>query len=453
MNWLKKIYARLLPSSKFQVATETFKIQKLHQTLLQEISALEQKEEKHYQDTVNQFHIISDVLDEIKHLCIHLDSYLEKRKDSLNNVESDASCKADRDLGGLITTLLTASNNIDSIMKKIDFATQKSTDLDKKMNTLMDSVNEIDHIYQYNNNYERKINDSFNEYYDAPNYREQFLRLIEGLDSESIDELVKILQRQHLIRDTRDQKLDLYSFEEQKLIKDMKRKLNKEIYRIDDGMYCFKHWFLPINHFEASVFIYQHGIDCIKNINDLRNKDILDVGGFIGDSILILKPLTSKRVISFEAVLSNFELMKKTVAMNHLDNVILEHAALGDSTTTTQISVSGSESSFHTNGIVKVDCLEEVCMFTLDDYMKDKDYDIGLIKVDIEGAEQSFLCGAYATIKKFRPVLLISIYNNADDFFNIKPLIDNWNLGYKFKIHKPTDNTISKEVLLIAEVI
>lgn len=33
----------------------------------------------------------------------------------------------------------------------------------------------------------------------------------------------------------------------------------------------------------------------------------------------------------------------------------------------------------------------------------------------------------------------------------IKPIIESWNLDYKFKIFKPLDYTVSREVVLIAE--
>lgn len=223
-------------------------------------------------------------------------------------------------------------------------------------------------------------------------------------------------------------------------------------FKVADDMYCLNQYFLPVKHFEASVFFYKHGIDCIENIDTLKNKDILDVGGFIGDSILILKPLTEKRVFSFEALEEHYELIKKTVAMNQLDNVILERMALGDENREIEIEVAGSSSSIKPNEAVEVKGSEKVMMRTLDSYVEEHPMDIGLIKVDVEGAEQQFMKGARKTIEKYRPVLLMSIYHNADDFFHIKPIIESWNLGYKFKIHKPVDFSISREVLLIAEV-
>ena len=69
-----------------------------------------------------------------------------------------------------------------------------------------------------------------------------------------------------------------------------------------------------------------------------------------------------------------------------------------------------------------------------------------------EGAEQEFLRGAINTIKKYKPILLISIYHSIDDFLDIKPMIESWDLGYHFEIVKPVDGSIMFETMLIAEV-
>ena len=87
-----------------------------------------------------------------------------------------------------------------------------------------------------------------------------------------------------------------------------------------------------------------------------------------------------------------------------------------------------------------------------DDYVKENNIKIGLIKTDVEGFEQNLLMGAIETIKRDKPVLSISIYHTFDDFFNIKPWIENLNLGYKFKIIKPDVEDICCDVTLIAEV-
>jgi len=41
---------------------------------------------------------------------------------------------------------------------------------------------------------------------------------------------------------------------------------------------------------------------------------------------------------------------------------------------------------------------------------------------------------------------------NWHDFFELKPIIESWNLGYRFDIYKPTDEGVRVDTLLIAEV-
>lgn len=339
------------------------------------------------------------------------------------------------------------------IEKKLDGLKQSISQTDKKFAEIRALLNQIGHRYFYNNDYEREAIASFYEMYERDDFKDVFLRLISGLEEDDIAKISLILHRQRLAKESVGE-VDFFTPEEQEQILAVKRYLSNQIFRVAEDMYCYRHYLLPVRHFESSVFYYKHGIDCICNLPAIRNKDILDVGGFIGDSILVLKPLTDKCVVSFEAVSQNYELMKRTVEMNQLENVVLEKMALGSKRCEVTIEVAGSSSSLEPNTVVKVTGEEKVQMDTLDSYMENsgRELDVGLIKVDIEGAEQDFMAGAKKTIEKFRPVLLMSIYHNADDFFNIKPIIEEWNLGYRFRIHKPVDFSVSREVLLIAEV-
>lgn len=89
----------------------------------------------------------------------------------------------------------------------------------------------------------------------------------------------------------------------------------------------------------------------------------------------------------------------------------------------------------------------------MDKYIEKNNIKVGLIKVDIEGFEQNFLKGAKKTIKSQRPILFISIYHNYDDFYNIKPMIESWNLGCKFSLFQGVQNSgkIEVETLLVCE--
>ena len=60
---------------------------------------------------------------------------------------------------------------------------------------------------------------------------------------------------------------------------------------------------------------------------------------------------------------------------------------------------------------------------------------VSLIKMDVEGYEEQTLLGAEKTIKKYKPVLLISCYHDMQaptgQMFRIKKYIESLNLGYK----------------------
>lgn len=86
------------------------------------------------------------------------------------------------------------------------------------------------------------------------------------------------------------------------------------------------------------------------------------------------------------------------------------------------------------------DTLDSVIDFvdttTLDSIVKNKK--VTGIKADIEGAEESLLIGAANTIKRDRPIILLSIYHRLDDMFKLQNYLMSLNLNYKFYIRHYT---------------
>jgi FkbM family methyltransferase len=201
---------------------------------------------------------------------------------------------------------------------------------------------------------------------------------------------------------------------------------------------------LPLNHFEASLFFHRHGLESLKTLDTLGDKAIMDVGCFLADSVLIFRQKFPGNIIySFEPNPRSYKLSQQTISLNKLDNVILEPFGLGDKIETIAMNGQRIDMSGNVTGIT---------IDTLDNYVDRHKINVGLIKVDIEGYEQKFLSGAIHTIKKQKPIMLISIYHNYDDFYHIKPLIESWNLGYKFDFFNGVDKWCSAEILLICEV-
>jgi FkbM family methyltransferase len=238
----------------------------------------------------------------------------------------------------------------------------------------------------------------------------------------------------------------------------LRDEFRSKVIQLADDVFSCENYLLPVNHFEACVFYYRCCLEYIKNIEYIKDKDIIDAGGFIGDSALIFCGLTNKKVYSFEPSSQNVTLMQKTFELNKVTNTVIEHLALGEKLGELELLVAGPASSVNeTNKLnilnrIQSPTMEQVRVDTLDNYVASHNLSVGLIKTDVEGFEQALLRGAFSTIKTQRPILLISIYHHAEDFFNIKPLIESWNLGYEFKIVKPVDGAILLETMCIAEV-
>ena len=198
---------------------------------------------------------------------------------------------------------------------------------------------------------------------------------------------------------------------------------------------------MPENNFEMEAFYGKYGMDYVKNLNQVKNKNIIDAGGYIGDSAILFSDYTDKNVYSFEPFLHHYNMMLKTIELNEKNNIIPVNIALGNENKELSLYSSGNlnmglsiEANSKQSDINQIE--NKVKMLTLDSYVKENNIEVGLIKTDLEGFEQPFLKGAINTIKEQKPVLIISIYHNYSDFFEIKPMIENLNLGYKFRIIK-----------------
>ncbi|MEI0550863.1 FkbM family methyltransferase [Brachyspira intermedia] len=348
-------------------------------------------------------------------------------------------------------------DNIDNTLTfKIDNITNSLTSkIDNITNSLTSKIDNIDNYmikkrlnFHYPANFEYLWLNKFQSVITS-NFLDLYKKLIFNLDIESIKTVNNILHKISLyIENNNILKEELFSDDELKNITLIYNNFSSSILKIDENCYSYNGMFLPKYHFESSVFYYKHNIDSI-DCEYIINKNIIDVGGFIGDSALIFSKYTNKKIYTFEPVKSNFNDIQNTIELNNLNNVIAINKGLGSSKHKMEICLNGSGSSSYNyyDGLDK----EKIEIIKLDDFVKENNIDIGLIKVDTEGAEKDFLLGARKTIESQKPILLISIYHSPEDFFGLKPMLESWNLNYKFRIHKPLDGQILQETLLIAE--
>lgn len=206
---------------------------------------------------------------------------------------------------------------------------------------------------------------------------------------------------------------------------------------------------LPLPYYDDSVFYYKHGINEVPEAATYtQNKDIIDCWAFIWDSALMFEhELPIQKIYCLEPEAENFILLKTTITKNKKNNKII---AIKKWVWAKKEKIyihkmwAGSFVSNTWDYAIYID--------TIDNIVKEENINPGVIKRDIEWLEYDSILWAEATIKKYKPILLISIYHNGKDFFEIKPLIESWNLWYKFKIRHLKSNHPFADTTLIAYI-
>ena len=279
---------------------------------------------------------------------------------------------------------------------------------------------------------------------------QRFSALISGLDNESRNTVSDIIHRMGMIADGNKSLQDVYTQREQEEFVRMNDEFSSKIVKLNDNL----GYYLPVNQFDSSVFYSKYAIDELTTLDSVRNKDIIDAGGYVGDTALLFSSYTDKSIHVFEASPSNMDIIRETIRLNQLENIVPVSKALGEKSGTATFSLGERNSC---NSLVERPGYNypnhiEVPVITLDDYVRENNLEVGLIKVDIEGGEQLLLKGAVETIRTQHPILLISIYHSANDFFEIKPMIEKMCDKYTFRIIKPANSAIVIETILLAEV-
>ena len=196
------------------------------------------------------------------------------------------------------------------------------------------------------------------------------------------------------------------------------------------------------------VFYTHHGLRFAKKpiLDYIKDKDIIDAGAFIGDSALVLANYTSRKIYSYEA--SHFNYLKcinTTKANNIEDKVVPLLLGLSDKSgilysNSTDVSIGNTLYNEGKN---------PVYITTIDNEVEKRNLIPGFIKADTEGYEYKILIGALKTIKKYRPILSISIYHNKEGLFDIPDLIKTFG-NYHIEYRSPSQTPDFSELILFA---
>jgi FkbM family methyltransferase len=186
---------------------------------------------------------------------------------------------------------------------------------------------------------------------------------------------------------------------------------------------------LPINHFEKVVFYHNYGLDALPSAarSRLAGTDFIDAGAYIGDTALILNQYKPHQIHAFEPCTANLELLKQTLQLNGVSNVQPVPKALSNTESTLHMFSWDNASFLSDEGN------QQVQTTTIDVYSARNSLKVGLVKMDIEGAESSAIAGAEQTIREQKPTMVISLYHTGRDFFEIPELLRRWVPSYRFR--------------------
>jgi FkbM family methyltransferase len=146
---------------------------------------------------------------------------------------------------------------------------------------------------------------------------------------------------------------------------------------------------------------------------------VADVGAHLGYFTLILARLAGPcgRVFAFEPLASHRRLLRRTLAINGLDQVTLRPEAVGGRTGGAILEEwVNSAMSRLSSGDPPTYCVRRhaVREIRLDDWEADeRPARLDLVKLDVEGRETAALAGAAATLARHRPLLVLELHRRA----------------------------------------
>lgn len=203
-------------------------------------------------------------------------------------------------------------------------------------------------------------------------------------------------------------------------------------------------------YFEPSCFLFHHGLrGRSKRVLDyIRGGDFIDGGAWIGDSALVLAEYAPRQIHSFEISPQICAKYAEVMKANGISpkRAVINNIGLDEKCGHAQFNDNNQENNtLDTFG----HCTCELT--TLDSYTSANNLEVRFIKFDLEGFGLRAIKGASETIRQQLPILSIGIYHTPEEFFEIKPFLENLTDQYVFTVERHhTDFTSCWDTVLMA---
>jgi len=138
---------------------------------------------------------------------------------------------------------------------------------------------------------------------------------------------------------------------------------------------------------------------------------VVDIGAHIGYYTVIAAQLVGDKgkVYAFEPDPKNYQLLQRNVKLNGYSNVVLVNKAVSDKSGQAHLFLNNENTGDHRIFNPELDRRSlSIATTTLDDFFKDKEKRVDIIKMDIQGAEARAFQGAMKVIARNRHIKLIT---------------------------------------------
>lgn len=301
---------------------------------------------------------------------------------------------------------------------------------------------------------------AWTEYLKKYDSKALLLDMIGGLDRVSIEHLDRIVWLYERFFDD-DKLYEKTAIEQQHAwcSEDIRKAPMFEKFKVETMPSIEAKYNIPRNVFNSYLFFNKYCLDEVdKDVSSrVDGKTIIDGGAFVGDSaVMFCDSYSPGDIIAFEPSSASFTILNQMIEKCGLgDKIIPVFKGLGDKPDSMCMRNTGTDSV--NPGATFSTCMDNISevgdkveITTIDAEVAAGNYQVGLIKLDIEGFEKKAIEGSIETIKRDKPVLVISLYHNPVDFFEIKPLLESLDLDYKFMVRRAEAMIPLGDIILIA---
>lgn len=158
----------------------------------------------------------------------------------------------------------------------------------------------------------------------------------------------------------------------------------------------------------------------------------IDCGAFDGDTLRDLNQLKGKveKVALFESDMSTFKELLKMIGND--SQIYAEEMSLYPCGVWSDTVKLRANNGMELNSHISDDGDDIIQCVAIDQVLKG--FNPTFVKIDVEGAEYQALTGARNTITENKPDIVISLYHDLRDIWELPLFIKSWDLGYKFYI-------------------